>query len=81
MTPRRAKELAGSLLAGDKRALSRLITLVENREPGVEIALAEVYSRTGRAHLIGITGPPGAGKSTSPTSSSSKPAPPGKKWG
>jgi LAO/AO transport system kinase len=64
MTPQRAKELAGSLLAGDKRALSRLITLVENREPGVENALAEIYSRTGRAHLIGITGPPGAGKST-----------------
>lgn len=64
MTPQRCRELADRLLAGDKRALSRLITLVENREPGVEKALAHIYSRTGRAHLIGITGPPGAGKST-----------------
>lgn len=64
MTPQRAKELAAALLAGDKRALSRLITLVENREPGVEKALALIFSRTGRAHLLGITGPPGAGKST-----------------
>jgi LAO/AO transport system kinase len=64
MTPQRCKELAERLLAGDKRALSRLITLVENREPGVEKALSIIYSKTGRAHLIGITGPPGAGKST-----------------
>jgi LAO/AO transport system kinase len=64
MTPQRCKELADRLLAGDKRALSRLITLVENREPGVENALANIYPKTGRAHLLGITGPPGAGKST-----------------
>lgn len=64
MTPARGKELAARLLAGDKRALSRLITLVENREPGVEKALAHIYPHTGHAHLLGITGPPGAGKST-----------------
>lgn len=64
MTPQRAKELAERLVAGDKRALARLITLVENREPGVEKALSLVYAHTGHAHLIGITGPPGAGKST-----------------
>jgi LAO/AO transport system kinase len=64
MTPNRANELANSLLSGDRRALSRLITLVENHEPGVEKALAKIYPHTGHAHLIGITGPPGAGKST-----------------
>ena len=64
MTPQRTEELAKRLLDGDKRALARLITLVENREPLVERALARIYPRTGHAHLIGITGPPGAGKST-----------------
>ena len=64
MTPSRAQELAKSLVAGDKRALARLITLVENREPGVDHALSLIYPHTGQAHLIGITGPPGAGKST-----------------
>lgn len=64
MTPARAKELAKNFLAGDRRALARLITLVENQEPNVELALAELYPHTGNAHLIGITGPPGAGKST-----------------
>lgn len=64
MTPQRAKELAGQLVRGDKRALARLITLVENGEPQVELALAEIYAHTGHAHLLGITGPPGAGKST-----------------
>lgn len=64
MTPERSKELADRLLKGDKRALSRLITLVENNEPKVEKALSLIYPHTGHAHLIGITGPPGAGKST-----------------
>ncbi|RZA07158.1 MAG: methylmalonyl Co-A mutase-associated GTPase MeaB [Proteobacteria bacterium] len=64
MTPARARELADKLLAGDKRSLARLISLVENREPGVELALSQIYPHTGAAHLIGITGPPGAGKST-----------------
>lgn len=64
MTPARAAELAKGLLAQDKRSLARLITLVENREPNVEKALSEIYAHTGNAHLIGITGPPGAGKST-----------------
>lgn len=64
MTPARATELANQLLAGDRRALSRLITLVENGEPGTEVALAKIYPHTGNCHLLGITGPPGAGKST-----------------
>ncbi len=64
MTPSRGQELAQGVLAGDKRSLSRLITLVENHEPAVEKALSLLYPHTGHAHLLGITGPPGAGKST-----------------
>ena len=64
MTPIRAKELATKLLDGDKRSLARLITLVENQEENVEIALSQIYPHTGHTHLVGITGPPGAGKST-----------------
>lgn len=49
---------------GDRRALARLITAVEaGAEVGQE-AIAELYSQTGRAHVIGVTGAPGAGKST-----------------
>jgi LAO/AO transport system kinase len=56
--------LAERLLRGDKRALARAISLVEDDEPeGWEI-VREVYPRTGKAAIIGLTGPPGAGKST-----------------
>jgi len=61
---KRAKELAELLLKGDKRSLARLISLVENGEPKVSEALSLIYPHTGKAHLLGITGPPGAGKST-----------------
>lgn len=50
--------------AGDKVALARLITLIENRAAEVSLVMERVYARTGHAHIIGITGPPGAGKST-----------------
>lgn len=49
---------------GRRRALARLITQVENGEPEAQTAVAALYSQTGRAHVIGITGPPGSGKST-----------------
>jgi LAO/AO transport system kinase len=52
------------MLAGDRRALARLITRVENREPGVPDIMRRAYPRSGRAYTVGITGPPGAGKST-----------------
>jgi LAO/AO transport system kinase len=45
-------------------ALARLITMVENRAPESSTIIERIYSETGRAHVIGITGPPGAGKST-----------------
>ncbi|HLG94967.1 MAG TPA: methylmalonyl Co-A mutase-associated GTPase MeaB [Bryobacteraceae bacterium] len=52
------------ILAGDQRALARAATAVENRRPDAEQLLKEVFSRTGRAAVIGITGAPGAGKSS-----------------
>ncbi len=59
-----AKALLEEFRAGNLRALSRLISWAENREPGVESVLAELFGRVGKARVFGITGPPGAGKST-----------------
>jgi len=52
------------ILAGDPRALARAATAVENRTPAAEQLLKELFSHTGRAAVIGITGAPGAGKSS-----------------
>lgn len=52
------------LLAGDKRSLSRVLSWVENNYPEGREAMRELYSHTGRAHIVGITGPTGCGKST-----------------
>jgi LAO/AO transport system kinase len=60
----RGRELAGSTLAGDRRALARLLTAVENRTPVAEAGLRRLHLEAGRTHLVGITGAPGAGKST-----------------
>lgn len=57
-------ELIQRMLAGEKRACARLITMVENNPEEAEQILGEIHVYTGRAHVIGITGPPGAGKST-----------------
>ena len=59
-----AAVLVERLLAGDRRALARLITLVENGSAAVPDIMRRVYPRTGRAYTVGLTGPPGAGKST-----------------
>jgi LAO/AO transport system kinase len=56
--------LADKLLKGDKRALARAISLVEDDDPAGWGLVREVYSRTGRAAIVGFTGPPGGGKST-----------------
>jgi LAO/AO transport system kinase len=56
--------LAERLLSGDLRALARLATHVENDDAIGRASLATLYSNTGKAHVIGVTGPPGAGKST-----------------
>ncbi len=51
-------------LAGERRAIARLITLVENRTPEASLVLRELTPHTGRAHVLGVTGAPGSGKST-----------------
>jgi len=56
--------LAKRLLDGDRRALARAITLVENDRPEGWALVREVYPHTGRAEVVGFTGPPGVGKST-----------------
>ena len=56
--------LAERLLGGDKRALARAITLIESDDPAGWELVREVYPRTGRARIVGFTGPPGVGKST-----------------
>jgi LAO/AO transport system kinase len=58
------KELYEKFQAGDRLALARVISLVENRTEGFEQILHNIFPATGQAHRIGITGPPGAGKST-----------------
>src|SRR5919201_2083093 len=58
------QSLAQRLLAGDKRALARGITLVESDDPAGWELVREVYPKTGRAAVVGLTGAPGAGKST-----------------
>jgi len=55
---------AGKVLAGDARALARAATAIENRRPEAETLLKELFPHTGRATVLGITGAPGAGKST-----------------
>jgi LAO/AO transport system kinase len=57
-------ELVAAALAGNRYALARLISLVEDDRPGARAALAAIYPHTGRAHVVGVTGAPGSGKST-----------------
>lgn len=57
-------DLAAAVRGGDPLALARAITLVEDGLPKGEEVLAELFPSTGRASVIGVTGPPGAGKST-----------------
>jgi LAO/AO transport system kinase len=56
--------LAAGVRAGDKRALARAITLVENSDPLAYEVVREVYPDTGSAYVVGVTGPPGVGKSS-----------------
>ncbi|MFL5957405.1 MAG: methylmalonyl Co-A mutase-associated GTPase MeaB, partial [Solirubrobacterales bacterium] len=58
------RPLAQRLVDGDKRALARGISLVEDDDPAGWELVRDVYPRTGRAAIVGFTGPPGVGKST-----------------
>ena len=59
-----AADLARRVLAGEHRAAARLITLIESDDPAAGPLLAELFPHTGRAMVVGVTGPPGVGKST-----------------
>lgn len=61
MTP---ATLSARVLEGDPRAIARAISLIEDESPSGADLVRSIFSRTGRAYLIGVTGPPGAGKST-----------------
>jgi len=56
--------LADRVLAADPRAIARAISLIEDEDPASSELVRAIFSRTGRAYLVGVTGPPGAGKST-----------------
>ncbi|MGA2957159.1 MAG: methylmalonyl Co-A mutase-associated GTPase MeaB [Thermodesulfobacteriota bacterium] len=58
------EELVREALSGSVRAMAKLITLVENEMPEAMEALRRLYPQTGKAYIVGITGPPGSGKST-----------------
>ena len=60
----RGADLVAKARAGDTHATARLLSVVENEEPGAADALRELYPLTGKARVIGVTGPPGGGKST-----------------
>ncbi|HDD70071.1 MAG TPA: methylmalonyl Co-A mutase-associated GTPase MeaB, partial [Candidatus Bathyarchaeota archaeon] len=60
----KTEEIVQGVLAGNKRSIAKAITLIENNAPEAKKLLAHVYSHTGKAHIIGITGPGGSGKST-----------------
>ena len=57
-------ELVDGVRAGDRRALARAITLVENGDPLAYELIRELYPETGRGYAVGVTGPPGVGKSS-----------------
>ncbi|MDR3332491.1 MAG: methylmalonyl Co-A mutase-associated GTPase MeaB [Synergistaceae bacterium] len=57
-------KLVERALAGDRRSIARLVSEVERKDPGSAALMKQIYPHTGRAHTIGITGSPGAGKST-----------------
>ena len=58
------RHIVDGVLRGDRRSMARAMTRVENESPDASSILAALYQRVGSAHRIGITGPPGAGKST-----------------
>ena len=58
------EELARSILSGNTRSAARVLSLIENKDPIANEVMKRLYARTGRAHVIGITGSAGSGKST-----------------
>jgi len=60
----KVEEVVEGLLSGNRRALARAITYVENELPEAKEIMKKIFSKTGRAHVVGLTGFPGVGKST-----------------
>jgi LAO/AO transport system kinase len=58
------EDLVEGVLSGKRRAIARAISLVEDRGIGSQAVLATLHPHTGQAHILGVTGPPGSGKST-----------------
>jgi len=57
-------KLVDKLLKGDRRAAAKIISMIEDRDKEAEEAIRLIHPHTGKGHIIGLTGPPGAGKST-----------------
>ena len=60
----KTEEIAQRVLAGDRRSIARAITMIENNIAEAPKLIAQIYPHTGKAHIIGLTGPGGSGKST-----------------
>ena len=60
----KTEELVKGVLAGNRRSIARAITTIENNDPDAQKLIARIYAHTGKAHIIGLTGAGGAGKST-----------------
>jgi LAO/AO transport system kinase len=58
------QQLVNGVQKGDKRSVARTISIIENNETEAQKIISLLYPKTGKAHILGITGPPGAGKST-----------------
>lgn len=64
MSLNKTEELIEGVFSGDKRCIARAITVIENNLPEAKKIVATIFAHTGKAHIIGLTGPGGAGKST-----------------
>jgi len=60
----KTEEITRGVLAGDRRSIARAITIIENNAPEAQKLIGSIYPHTGKAYIIGITGPGGSGKST-----------------
>ncbi len=58
------KDLIKGMLAGKEQALARLITMIEREDPEVPFIMSKIYAKLGRSYVVGVTGPPGGGKSS-----------------
>jgi len=58
------KRLVADVVSGDRRSIAKTITLIENDSAEAQRIISQLYPHTGKAHIIGVTGPPGSGKST-----------------